>query len=170
MYEHLKIEERGAIAIMTISAPKSLNALNSKILGEMDDYLTNFDCNKYRCLIVTGDGEKSFVAGADISEMATLNVPQGQTFGSRGAAVFRKLELPIAALVHSGGKSLHAIVRVDAKDAGQYRKRVEYLYEKLAEEGLEADRQNKNPSRLSRMPGPGRGGKRQRLLQALLTI
>ena len=103
MYEHLKIEDRGMVAVMTISAPKSLNALNSKILDEIDHYLTNFDCNRYRCLIVTGDGEKSFVAGADISEMATLNVAQGQTFGSRGAAVFRKLEtlhVPVIAAVN----------------------------------------------------------------------
>ena len=118
MYEHLKIEERdlmganaplgrGTVAIMTISAPKSLNALNSKILGEMDDYLTHFDCNKFRCLIVTGDGEKSFVAGADISEMATLNVPQGQTFGSRGAAVFRKIEkLPVPVIAAVNGFAL----------------------------------------------------------------
>jgi enoyl-CoA hydratase len=103
MYEHLKIEERGPVAIMIISAPKSLNALNTTILNEMDDYLMGFDCNRFRCLIVTGDGEKSFVAGADISEMATLNVPQGQTFGSRGAAVFRKLEtlhVPVIAAVN----------------------------------------------------------------------
>ena len=107
MYEHLKIEERGCIAIMAISAPKSLNALNSKILGEMDDYLTHFDCRKYRCLIVTGDGEKAFVAGADISEMAGLNVPQGQTFGSRGAAVFRKLEtLPVPVIAAVNGFAL----------------------------------------------------------------
>lgn len=118
MYEHLKIEERdlmganaplgrGTVAIMTISAPKSLNALNSKILGEMDDYLTHFDCNRLRCLIVTGDGEKSFVAGADISEMATLNVPQGQTFGSRGAAVFRKIEkLPVPVIAAVNGFAL----------------------------------------------------------------
>ena len=103
MYEYLKIEERGAVAIMTISAPKSLNALNTAILKEMDDYLTHFDCKSLRCLIVTGDGEKSFVAGADISEMARLNVPQGQTFGSRGAAVFRKIEtlhVPVIAAVN----------------------------------------------------------------------
>ena len=103
MYEHLKIEERGTIAIMTISAPKSLNALNSAILKEMDDYLTHFDCNKYRCLIVTGDGEKSFVAGADISEMATLSMLEGQAFGTRGAKVFRKLEtlhVPVIAAVN----------------------------------------------------------------------
>ncbi len=102
-YNFLKINNVGCVATMTISAPKSLNALNSDILKEMDDYLTNFDCNTYRCLIVTGDGEKSFVAGADISEMATLNVLQGQTFGSRGAAVFRKLEqlhVPVIAAVN----------------------------------------------------------------------
>ena len=103
MYEHLKIEERGTIAIMTISAPKSLNALNSAILKEMDDYLTHFDCNRFRCLIVTGDGEKSFVAGADISEMASLGMLEGQAFGARGANVFRKLEtlhVPVIAAVN----------------------------------------------------------------------
>ena len=103
MYQHLKIEERGAVAIMTISAPKSLNALNSTILGEMDDFLTHLDCNRFRCLIVTGDGEKSFVAGADISEMANLNILEGNAFGAKGAAVFRKLEtlhLPVIAAVN----------------------------------------------------------------------
>ena len=103
MYQHLKIEERGAVAIMTISAPKSLNALNSTILGEMDDFLTHLDCNRFRCLIVTGDGEKSFVAGADISEMANLNMQEGNAFGAKGAAVFRKLEtlhLPVIAAVN----------------------------------------------------------------------
>ncbi len=107
MYEYLKTEERGAVALMTISAPKSLNALNTDILKEMDDYLTNFDCQKYRCLVVTGDGEKSFVAGADISEMATLDNMQGQAFGAHGAAVFRKLEtLPVPVIAAVGGFAL----------------------------------------------------------------
>ena len=103
MYQYLKTEERGAVALLTISAPKSLNALNSEILKELDAYMTSFDCNRCRCLIITGDGEKSFVAGADISEMANLNVPQGQTFGSRGAQVFRKIEtlhVPVIAAVN----------------------------------------------------------------------
>lgn len=102
-YEHLKTEERGMVAILTISAPKSLNALNSKILNEIDDYLTNFDCNRLRCLIVTGDGEKSFVAGADISEMANLKMLEATAFGAKGAAVFRKLEtlhVPVIAAVN----------------------------------------------------------------------
>ena len=103
MYQYLKTEERGQVAMLTISAPKSLNALNSTILNELGDYMDHFDCNRYRCLVITGDGEKSFVAGADISEMANLNVPQGQTFGSRGARVFRKIEtlhVPVIAAVN----------------------------------------------------------------------
>ncbi|MBO4306948.1 MAG: enoyl-CoA hydratase/isomerase family protein [Bacteroidales bacterium] len=102
-YSFLKIANEGNICILTISAPKSLNALNSVILNEIGNFCDHFDCNKYRCLIVTGDGEKSFVAGADISEMATLNVPQGQTFGQKGAAVFRKIEklhVPVIAAVN----------------------------------------------------------------------
>lgn len=107
MYNYIKIEEKGTVVVLTISAPKSLNALNSEILEEMRHFLDHFDCNKYRCLIVTGDGEKSFVAGADISEMANLNVPQGQTFGSRGSAVFRKIEtLPVPVIAAVNGFAL----------------------------------------------------------------
>lgn len=107
MYEHLKIEERGTVAIMTISAPKSLNALNSKILNEIGDYLEKFDCERFRCLIVTGDGEKSFVAGADISEMAGLNAAEGEAFGKRGARVFRMLEtLPVPVIAAVNGFAL----------------------------------------------------------------
>ena len=79
-------------------------------------------------------------------------------------AMYRKLELPIACLVHSGGKSLHAIVRVDAEDYTEYRKRVEYLYDFLEKNGLKVDKQNRNPSRLSRMPGVTRSGNRQYLV------
>ena len=78
-------------------------------------------------------------------------------------AIFRKLELPIVALVHSGGKSLHAIVRVDAADYEEYRKRVEFLYDFLEKQGVAIDKQNRNPSRLSRMPGLTRNGNRQYL-------
>ena len=107
MYEHLKIEERGQVAIMTISAPKSLNALNSTILGEIDEYLDEFEGGNYRCLIITGDGEKSFVAGADISEMAPLGAQQGETFGKRGANVFRRIEtLPCPVIAAINGFAL----------------------------------------------------------------
>ena len=107
MYEHLKIEERGPVAIMTISAPKSLNALNSTILGEIGEYLDEFDTHKFRCLIITGDGEKSFVAGADISEMAPLGPQQGETFGRTGAGVFRQIEtLPCPVIAAVNGFAL----------------------------------------------------------------
>ena len=102
-YQFLKVSEQGTTAILTISAPKNLNALNSAILGEMEHFIDHFDCNNYRCLVITGDGEKSFVAGADISEMANLNNLQGQTFGAKGAAVFRKIEklhVPVIAAVN----------------------------------------------------------------------
>ena len=79
-------------------------------------------------------------------------------------AMYRKLELPIAALVHSGHKSVHAIVRVDADSYDEYRKRVTFLYDFLASRGMKVDTQNRNPSRLSRMPGVTRNGQMQKLL------
>lgn len=79
-------------------------------------------------------------------------------------ATIRELELPVACLVHSGKKSLHAIVRVDASDYNEYRKRVDYLYKVCNKNGLEIDQQNRNPSRLSRMPGIMRNGQKQHLI------
>ena len=79
-------------------------------------------------------------------------------------AIYRKLELPIACLVHSGGRSLHAIVRVDASDAEEYRKRVDYMYDFLDKNGLKVDKANRNPSRLSRIPGVTRNGVIQTLV------
>lgn len=79
-------------------------------------------------------------------------------------AIIRELELPVACLVHSGGKSLHAVVRVDASDYKEYRKRVDYLYKVCEKNGLKVDNQNRNPSRLSRMPGIIRNGKKQFLV------
>lgn len=102
MYNFLKIEQNGLITILTISAPKSLNALNSNILNELNQALDELDKNT-RALIITGDGEKSFVAGADISEMAGLNEAEGFAFGKRGADVFRKIEtltIPVIAAVN----------------------------------------------------------------------
>ncbi|MDG0889229.1 AAA family ATPase [Paracholeplasma manati] len=80
-------------------------------------------------------------------------------------AIYRKYELPIACLVHSAGKSLHAIVKVDASDYEEYRKRVEYLYGFLEKKGLKIDTANRNPSRLSRMPGVTRNGVIQTLVE-----
>lgn len=79
-------------------------------------------------------------------------------------AIIREMELPVACLVHSGKKSLHAIVRIDAANYEEYRKRVDYLYNVCQKNGMELDRQNRNPSRLSRMPGVMRGDNRQFLV------
>lgn len=78
--------------------------------------------------------------------------------------IIEKMKLPVAALVYSGKKSIHAIVHIGADSRDEYRKRVEYLYEACKRAGLSVDTQNKNPSRLSRMPGVIRNGKRQELL------
>lgn len=79
-------------------------------------------------------------------------------------ALIRELELPVAVLVYSGGKSLHAIVKIDAANYDEYRRRVDYLYSVCRKNGLEIDRQNRNPSRLSRMPGVMRNGKKQYII------
>lgn len=79
--------------------------------------------------------------------------------------ILHDLQLPIAALVYSGGKSLHAIVKVDAGSYDEYRKRVEFLYSVCDKNGLQVDRQNRNPSRLSRMPGVMRKDQKQCLLE-----
>lgn len=78
--------------------------------------------------------------------------------------ILRELELPIATLVHSAGKSLHALVKVDAPTYEEYRKRVDFLYEICKRNSLKIDKQNRNPSRLSRMPGVTRKGKPQYLI------
>lgn len=76
-------------------------------------------------------------------------------------AFIRELELPVAVLVYSGGKSVHAIVRIDAPNYDEYRKRVDYLYDVCRKNGFVIDKQNRNPSRLSRLPGVMRNGKKQ---------
>jgi RecA-family ATPase len=79
--------------------------------------------------------------------------------------MYRKLNLPIAAMVTSGGKSIHAIVHIDAVNAAEYKDRVELLYTILENHGMVVDTQNKNPSRLSRLPGCVRGSSRQTLVE-----
>lgn len=79
-------------------------------------------------------------------------------------AIYRRLELPVAAMVYSGGKSIHAIVHIDAENEAEYRERVAFLYDALEKNGCAVDKQNRNPSRLSRMPGVTRKGKQQQLL------
>lgn len=109
---------------------------------------------------LTGQG----VRNSDVADFRYALVESDSLPKDRQLALVRALELPCAAVVDSGGKSVHAIVRVDARDYAEYRQRVDQLYEVCRKNGLEPDPQNKNPSRLSRMPGAARGAGRQRLV------
>ena len=106
-YRFLKVSsERGGVVTLTISSPATLNALNSTILAEMDDFLDTLDPSRVRVLVITGEG-KAFVAGADISEMAHLSEPEGLAFGQRGSAVFKKIEdLPFPVIAAVNGFAL----------------------------------------------------------------
>ena len=78
--------------------------------------------------------------------------------------LIRQLNLPVAVLLYSGGKSVHAIVRIEADDKKEYQERVNYLYDICKKNGMVIDTQNRNPSRLSRMPGCERGDKKQYII------
>lgn len=109
---------------------------------------------------LSGDG----VRNADVADFRFALVESDDMEVERQKALIDELELPCAMIVHSGGKSLHAIVRVDAADYAEYRKRVDYLYDVCKRNGLALDTQNKNPSRLSRFPGFARGEEHQRIV------
>lgn len=101
--EFVLYEQKGAVGIITINREKALNALNSTVLEEIDKTLNAVDLDAVRCLILTGAGQKSFVAGADIGEMSTLTKAEGEAFGKKGNDVFRKLEtfpIPVIAAVN----------------------------------------------------------------------
>lgn len=104
----------------------------------------------------------------NVAEYRYALVESDKTDIDKQNAILRELRLPIACLTHSGKKSLHAIVRIEAGDYDEYRKRVDYLYDVCKKNGLEVDKQNKNPSRLSRMPGVMRSGRKQYLIDTNL--
>ena len=104
------------------------------------------------------------VRNENVTDLRYALVESDETDLGQQNAILRELELPIAALVYSGGKSLHAIVHIDAPNYEEYRKRVEFLYDICRKNSLQPDKQNKNPSRLSRMPGVMRKGHKQFLL------
>ena len=125
-FEFIKYTEENEISILTISRPKALNALNSKVLDELSQALDEIDPSKTRALIITGEGEKSFVAGADISEMSSLSKKEAQEFSIKGNKVFRKIEtfeIPVIAAINGfalGGGcelSLSCDIRLCAENA-----------------------------------------------------
>ena len=101
--EFVLYEVKDAVGIITINREKALNALNSQVLDELNATLNAVDLNTIRCLILTGAGQKSFVAGADIGEMSTLSKAEGEAFGKKGNDVFLKIEkfpIPVIAAVN----------------------------------------------------------------------
>ena len=101
--EYILYEQKGQYAILTINREKALNALNSQVLEELDAALDAVNLEEVRCLILTGAGQKSFVAGADIGEMSTLTKAEGEAFGKKGNDVFRRLEtfpIPVIAAIN----------------------------------------------------------------------
>ncbi len=105
--EFVNYEADGAVAVLTINRPKALNALNSAVLDEINETVDSIDLDSVRALIITGAGEKSFVAGADIGEMSALTKAEGEAFGKKGNDVFRKIEtLPIPVIAAVNGFAL----------------------------------------------------------------
>ena len=101
--EFVLYEQKGAVGIITISREKALNALNSSVLDELNATLDQVNLSEVRCLILTGAGQKSFVAGADIGEMSSLTKAEGEAFGKKGNDVFRKIEtfpIPVIAAIN----------------------------------------------------------------------
>ncbi len=100
-------EVKGAVGVVTINRPEALNALNSAVLDDLKAVIEGVDLNEIRCLILTGAGEKSFVAGADIGEMSSLTKAEGEAFGKKGNDVFRQIEtLPIPVIAAVNGFAL----------------------------------------------------------------
>ena len=92
-YNNLLLEVENGIAVLKINRPKSLNALNSETLAELDACLAEIEKNDdVKVLILTGEGEKSFVAGADISEMVNGTAPEGRKMAMLARGAFKRLE------------------------------------------------------------------------------
>lgn len=110
---YVKYELIGQVGLITIDRPDALNALNSMVLSELDQVMDQIALDTTRCLVITGAGEKAFVAGADVAEMSGMNEEQGKEFGETGNTLFRKIEsypIPVIAAVNGyalgGGNEL----------------------------------------------------------------
>lgn len=106
-------EVQDRVAVLTIDRPKALNALNPEVLNDLKAAFEGIDQSEVRCVILTGAGDKSFVAGADIAAMSTMTKAEGEAFGKQGNDVFLMVEnfpLPVIAAVNGfalgGGNEL----------------------------------------------------------------
>lgn len=109
----IQYEVIGQVGLITINRPEALNALNRAVLQELNEVLDAVDLGTTRCLVITGAGEKAFVAGADVAEMCRMNEGEARIFSETGNALFRKIEtfpVPVIAAVNGyalgGGNEL----------------------------------------------------------------
>ena len=103
----VKYEQDEMIGVITINRSEALNALNSSVLDEIGDCFDNIDINAVRAVVLTGEGIKSFVAGADSGEMSKLSKAEGEAFGKKGNDIFRKIEtFPIPVIAAINGYAL----------------------------------------------------------------
>jgi enoyl-CoA hydratase len=124
--KYIKYEQKDYIGIITIDREKALNALNSDVLTELESVVDGISADDTRCVIITGAGQKSFVAGADIAQMCNETRAQAQAFSENGNNVFRKIEklpMPVIAAVNGfalGGGcelSLSCDIRIASENA-----------------------------------------------------
>ena len=153
----------------------------TKTAGEYIDRLRKYQktCEDVKDVIGYAMGDYNPAAGAwirfnpldgygikndNVTEYRYALVESDNMSTGKQKAIIESLELPVAALVHSGNKSIHAIVHIDASSYEEYRRRVDYLYKVCKKNGLIVDGADRNPSRLSRLPGLLRDGKKQFLI------
>ncbi|MCP4546077.1 MAG: hypothetical protein GY835_06390 [bacterium] len=110
-FEHVKLEKSGKLCWLTMHNPKALNALNSQVLADLDAALdqvvADVEANETHILAIRGAGDKAFVAGADISELAQLKGLEGRDFARNGQALFDRIEnMPIPVIAAVGGYAL----------------------------------------------------------------
>ena len=106
-------EMKGQVGLITITRPEALNALNRAVLRELNEILDAVNLETTRCLIITGAGEKAFIAGADVAEMSNMDESEARIFSETGNALFRRIEtfpLPVIAAINGyalgGGNEL----------------------------------------------------------------
>lgn len=103
----LQYEVIGQVGLITITRPEALNALNKAVLHELNEVLDAVDLETTRCLVITGAGEKAFVAGADVAEMCCMSESEARIFSETGNALFRKIEtFPVPVIAAINGYAL----------------------------------------------------------------
>jgi enoyl-CoA hydratase len=103
----VKYETNGAVGLITINRPEALNALNGVMLAELDQLFDQLELEVVRCLVITGAGDKAFIAGADVAEMSEMDQAEAKLFGETGNSLFSKIEkIPVPVIAAINGYAL----------------------------------------------------------------